>query len=175
MLTHHRKPVHLSIVSTDLPVWTDIQTIGTLYQKDQERFHVLLTEPRVLESREIRHDAFANRALENPQLVAPPMPTPRLLWLEISPYRVTMTMQGDGKLSYRHLWERGVYGMTRYWLQGSQIRQGSQIKLRNYTRSLHLDGYPIPEQLRLEYELWADQTQLGCYVLNLEIDNDGDG
>jgi hypothetical protein len=162
MLTHHRRLVSLSIVSTDLPVWSDVQAIATIYQRDQERFHLLLTEPKVAISQESDRESTQTDLL----------PTPRLLWLEISPYRITMTMQGDGKLSYRHHWERGVYGISRYWLQGSQIRQGSQIKLRNYTRSLHLDGYPIPEQLRLEYELWADQTQLGCYVLNLEIQND---
>jgi hypothetical protein len=178
MLTHHRKPVHLSIVSTDMPVWTSVQTIATLYQKDQERFHVLLTEPRVIESRGTWRDSIRNS--DNPQIAAPPMPTPRLLWLEISPYRVIMTMQGDGKLSYRHLWERGIYGTSRYWLQGDpggthsvdRMGQSSQLKLRNYTPRLHLDGYPLPESLRLEYELWADQTQLGCYVLNLEIEHD---
>jgi hypothetical protein len=172
MLTHHRRPVHLSIVSTDLPVWTNLQTIATLYQKDQERFHILFTEPRVMESRERRQDATAIRSFHNPQTVAPPMPTPRLLWLEVSPYRVTMTMQGDGKLSYRHLWERGVYGTSRYWLQSSHMGQGNQIKLRNYTRRLYLEGHPLPELLRLEYELWANQTQLGSYVLNLEIQPD---
>ena len=163
MLTHHRRLVALSIVPTDLSVWSDVQAIATIYQRDQERFHLLLTEPKVAISREQSDPEPNSTDL---------LPTPRLLWLEISPYRITMTMQGDGKLSYRHHWERGVYGISRYWLQGSQIRQGSQIKLHNYTRSLHLDGYPIPEQLRLEYELWADQTQLGCYVLNLEIQND---
>jgi len=44
-----------------------------------------------------------------------------------------------------------------------------QINLRNFTRSLTLTGKPIPEHLRLEYELWSDKLQLGRYVLDLEI------
>lgn len=176
MPTPPRKPVRLSIVSTDLPVWSDVQTIATLYQKDQEQFHLLLTEPRVSDRLEVvRQNVSASfeseRVTDNPQIVTP-LPTPRLLWLEISPYRVTMTMQGDGKLSYRHQWERGVYGISRYWLQDHSLNQGSQLNLRNFTRRLCLEGQPLPERLQLEYELWADKTQLGCYVLSLEIQHD---
>ena len=87
-----------------------------------------------------------------------PLSTPRLLWLEISPYRITLTMQGDGKLSYRHHWERGVYGISRYWLQGTQGEQNHQLQLRNFTRQLNLDGKTLPERLHLEYELWSDKT-----------------
>ncbi len=163
MLTHHRRPVSLSIVSTDLPVWSGVQTIATIYQRDHERFHLLLTEPKVAISQE-----------QSDQGSTPPdrLPTPRLLWLEMSPYRITMTMQGDGKLSYRHLWERGVYGISRYWLQGSQSGQGSRLQLRNFTRQLTLDGKTLPERLHLDYELWSDKLQLGSYVLNLEIQAD---
>ncbi len=161
MLTHHRRLVSLSIVSTDLPVWSDVQAIATIYQRDQERFHLLLTEPKVEISQE------SDRASNQTDL----LPTPRLLWLEISPYRITMTMQGDGNLSYRHHWERGVYGISRYWLQGD-LGQGSQLQLRNFTRQLTLSGQPLPKSLHLEYELWSDTTQLGSYVLNLEIQPD---
>ncbi|MCY7276555.1 MAG: hypothetical protein LH702_23185, partial [Phormidesmis sp. CAN_BIN44] len=121
MLTHHRRLVSLSVVSTDLPVWSDVQAIATIYQRDQERFHLLLTEPKVEISQESQQS-------DRGSIQTDFLPTPRLLWLEISPYRITMTMQGDGKLSYRHHWERGVYGISRYWLQGN-LGQGSQLQL----------------------------------------------
>ncbi|PLZ87327.1 hypothetical protein CEN44_17770 [Fischerella muscicola CCMEE 5323] len=152
MLTHHRKPVCLSLISTDLPLWSVVETAATLYQKDRDRFHLLLTAPPVTKSKE---------AL-NPS-------SPRVLWLEISPYRVTMTMQGNAQLSYRHFWERGVYGITRYWLPNESLQPNQPIRLRNFTRNLTLNGHPLPEHLRLEYELWAGKVQLGCYILNLEI------
>ncbi|MFB2768758.1 hypothetical protein ACE1AT_05615 [Pelatocladus sp. BLCC-F211] len=152
MLTHHRKPVCLSLISTDLPLWSVVETAATLYQKDRDRFHLLLTAPTVTNSKE---------AL-NPS-------SPRVLWLEISPYRVTMTMQGNAQLSYRHFWERGVYGITRYWLPNESLQPNQPIRLRNFTRNLTLNGHPLPENLRLEYELWAGKVQLGCYILNLEI------
>jgi hypothetical protein len=91
------------------------------------------------------------------------------LWLEISPYRVIMTMQGNGKSSYRHFWEQGVYGLSRYWLQDERVSSYDQLRLRNFTRSLELAANPLPEHLRVEYELWTNQLCLGRYVLNLEI------
>ena len=163
MLTQHRRLVSLSIVSTDLPVWSDVQAIATIYQRDHERFHLLLTEPKVAISQEMS---------DRGAIQDNPLPTPRLLWLEMSPYLITMTMQGDGKLSYRHHWERGVYGISRYWLQGNQVGQGSQLQLRNFTRQLTLSGQPLPTLLHLDYELWSDTTQLGTYVLTLEIQPD---
>ena len=162
MLTHHRRPVSLSIVSTDLPVWSGVETIATIYQRDHERFHLLLTEPKVATGQ------HSDRELNSPDR----LPTPRLLWLEMSPYRITMTMQGDGKLSYRHLWERGTYGISRYWLQDGDAGQGSRLQLRNFTRQLTLDGKTMPERLHLDYELWSNNLQLGSYVLNLEIQAD---
>ncbi|RAM51241.1 hypothetical protein BLD44_001810 [Mastigocladus laminosus UU774] len=152
MLTHHRKPVCLSLISTDLPLWSVVETAATLYQKDRDRFHLLLTAPTVNNSKEALSPS-----------------SPRVLWLEISPYRVTMTMQGNAQLSYRHFWERGVYGITRYWLPNESLKPHQPIRLRNFTRSLTLNGHPLPENLRLEYELWAGKVQLGCYILNLEI------
>ncbi|TAF52944.1 MAG: hypothetical protein EAZ60_22060 [Oscillatoriales cyanobacterium] len=117
MLTHHRKPVSLSLVSTDLPLWSVVETAGTLYQKDRDRFHLLLHEPA----------------------------------------------------SYRHCWERGMYGLSRYWLQGESLATPEQLRLRNFTRNLTLTGKPEPQHLRLEYELWSEKVQLGQYILNLEI------
>lgn len=158
MLTHHRKPVCLSLVSTDLPIWSVVETSATLYQKDRDRFHLLLSEPAI-EQLPVSdtHNSIggaANRA-------------GRLLWLEISPYRVIMTMQGNSRLSYRHLWEKNIYGLSRYWLQ-NDLSQG-QVRLRNFTQSLTLDGHPLPEHLRLEYDLWSERVHLGRYILNLEI------
>lgn len=160
MLTHQRLPVCLSVVSTNLPIWYTVETAATLYQKDKERFHLLLNEPGLPEWEP-----------EQSKSSQPQTEVSRLLWLEISPYRVTMTMQEKGKLSYRHLWERGVYGLSRYWLQNDLVQGHQSLQLRNYTRHLNLEGRGLPQNLRLEYELWSDQVQLGCYVLNLEVTN----
>ncbi|MGI8502027.1 MAG: hypothetical protein ACR2LR_12945, partial [Hassallia sp.] len=58
---------------------------------------------------------------------------------------------------------------TRYWLPTESLHPHEPIRLRNFTRSLTLTGHPLPEHLRVEYELRADKIQLGCYILNLEI------
>ncbi len=138
-----------------------METVATLYQKDQEQFHLLMTEPAVRE----RDLAVGNQDVA----IAPPTTTPRLLWLEFSPYQVTLTMQGQGQFSYRHLWRRGLYGMSRYWLQDETGQQSGQFQLRNFTRNLTLETNPLPTFLRVEYELWAAKMKLGHYVLNLEI------
>lgn len=147
-------------MSYDLPLWSVVETDATLYQKDQDKFHVLLTEPLV-EDFSIEPD--------QPPLAAALPATPRLLWLEISPYRVMMTMQGNGQFSYRHFWEQGIYGISRYWLQTGSLNGSYQMRLRNFTRHLKLQGNPLPQQLRIEYELWTEQLQIGHYVMNLEI------
>lgn len=162
MLTHQRKPVSLSLVSTDLPLWSVVETAGTLYQKDSDRFHLLLHEPAIVDR------TFSDDCCEQISIL-PTATKPRLLWLEISPYRVVMTMQGNGKYSYRHGWERGMYGLSRYWLQGDSLTTPEQLRLRNFTRQLTLTGKPEPRHLRLEYELWSGKVQLGQYILNLEI------
>lgn len=161
MLTHHRKPVCLSLVSTDLPIWSAIETTATLYQKDRDRFHLLLTEPTIYET--------PPKSATPEVATLPETATNRLLWLEFSPYRAIMTMQGNGQFSYRHLWERGMYGLSRYWLQSDSFGKNDQMRLRNFTRNLTLIGKPLPEHLRVEYELWSEKVQLGRYVLNLEI------
>lgn len=168
MLTYHRKPVSLSLVSTDLPFWSVVETAGTLYQKDIDRFHLLLTAPPLitceLASPETPEDKFSQHTTK---AYAPP--SPRVLWLEISPYRVIMTMQGNDQVSYRHFWEQGVYGVSRYWLPSESLQPSDPIRLRNYTNNLTLSGDELPEHLRVEYELWAEKVQLGRYILNLEI------
>lgn len=162
MLTHHRKPVSLSLVSTDLPLWSVVETAATLYQKDRDRFHLLLHEPAIIDK---EPQGFTSEEIAT----LPPVTKPRLLWLEVSPFRVIMTMQGNGNYSYRHLWEREMYGLSRYWLQSDSFITPGQLRLRNFTRKLILTGRPLPEHLRLEYELWSEKIQLGYYVLNLEI------
>jgi hypothetical protein len=167
MLTQHRYPVCLSLMSYDLPLWSVVEGEATLYQKDAERFHLLMTEPLVQGFDVLEENASGDRASEA-ELENTLAPTPRLLWLELSPYRVIITMQGNGKFSYRHFWEQGVYGISRYWLQNDTALQQS-IRLRNFVRSLTLSGQPIPKHFRVEYELWTNQLQIGRYVLNLEI------
>ena len=167
MLTHRRKPVSLSLISYDLPVWSLVETAGTLYQKGQNRFHLLLKEPVICEPD--RKDVKEADARENLLPMKEAKESSRLVWLEFSPYRATMTMQGNGKLGYRHLWERGMYGISRYWLQSDLSPENNQIRLRNYTRNLTVTGEKLPEHFRLEYELWAEKVRFGRYVLNLEI------
>jgi hypothetical protein len=168
MLTHHRKPVCLSLISTDLPVWSVVETAATLYQKDSDRFHLLLTAPPLI-SCEATSSLNPDDALPQERSNVYLPSSPRILWLEISPYRVIMTMQGNAQLSYRHFWEQGVYGMSRYWLPTESLQPNEPIKLRNFTKSLTLTGHPLPQHLRVEYELWAEKVQLGTYILNLEI------
>ena len=168
MLTHQRKPVCLSLISTDLPVESVVQTAATLYQKDSQRFHLLLNAPPIKTAEaqtETSQNAFFTTAKTNPRIST----NPRILWLEISPYRVTMTMQGNPHLSYRHFWEKGIYGTSRFWLPSESLENNQPIRLRNFTRNLTLTGHPLPEHLRVEYELWAGKVQLGHYILNLEI------
>ena len=159
MLTHYRVPVSLSLVAIDLPLRSLIEGSATLYQKERDQFHLLLHEPALVEW---EPDIL-------PQETAPPPQKPRLLWLEVSPYRAVMTMQGQGKYSYRHLWQQGMYGLSRYYLQTDLQAMAGQLRLRNFTRKLELVGHPLPEYVRLEYELWSENLQMGRYVLSLEI------
>jgi hypothetical protein len=170
MLTHHRKPVCLSLISTDLPVWSVVETAGTLYQKDTDRFHLLLTAPPLITC-EIVSSLSPEDTPPRKRSNASTPSSPRILWLEISPYRVIMTMQGNAQVSYRHFWEQGVYGISRYWLPTESLQPNEPIRLRNFTKAMVLSGQSLPEHLRIEYELWADKVQLGCYILNLEIKN----
>lgn len=165
MLTYHPCSVCLSLISTDLPILSNLETTGTIYPKDQQSFHLLLhqSDPQAFDG-------------HGPQL-SPKLPS---TWLEISPYRVMLTQQAHRHLSYRHFWEKGVYGISRYWLN-DQPEQGvdqvvdqvnecpPEIHLRNFTRNLKLVGNPLPTYLRVEYELWTSKLQLGHYVLHLEI------
>lgn len=163
MLTQLRRPIHLSFSADGLLI-SELETVGTLYQRDRDRYHLVLTEPLVMDW-EMRSQV-GESAIST--LVATAIPTPRLLWIEFSPYRVTMTMQGNGQFSYRHLFEPGVLGLSRYFLQ-DDLQPNREFRLRNFTRNLHMKGNPLPSYLLLEYELRCDRLQLGQYTLSLEI------
>jgi len=170
MLSQSRKPVCLSLMSSDMPIWSHLETSATVYQKMPDQFHVLLTEPAI-NGHPCSYSAATSGATSPlpRRLADDTQGPPRLLWIELSPYRVTMTMQGNGRFSYRHFWEQGVYGLNRYWLQGDRTDQSTQMRLRNFTRDLTFVGTDLPERLRLEYELWSHNLCLGHYVMNLEI------
>lgn len=161
MLTQLRCPIRLAFNSTDFLLTAETETVGTLYQKEHDRFHLVMTEPLVIES--------AMLTVPDTAIAIPNIPTPRLLWLDFSPYRVAMTMQGNGLFSYRHLFEPGVFGTSRYWLQDGVFGRDRQFGLRNFTRSLCVKGNPLPIFLLLNYELWAEDLLLGEYNLTLEI------
>ena len=161
MLAHNSNKVYLSLLSTDLPLWHIIESEASLYQKDRDKFHLLLNQKSISAS------AGDNQQDEE---IAHHHNQKELLWLEISPYRVIMTMQDRGKLSYRHFWEKGVYGTSRYWLNDYPSGQSSSFRLRNFTRYLKLEGQPLPTSLQIEYELWSAKQQLGFYILHLDID-----
>ncbi|MCL2925339.1 MAG: hypothetical protein MGF17_12165 [Trichodesmium sp. MAG_R04] len=160
MLSYQRKLVSLSFTSTDLPICSMLKTGATLYHKDQYQFHILLHEP-----------AITDREASLPGILpmSPTSAKPRLLWLEVSLSQIIITMQGNGKYCYRHIWEKGVYGICRYWLQNDLLKLHYQLQIRNFTSNLLIQGQPILEYLRLEYELWSQQLQMGNYILELEI------
>ena len=162
MLAHNSNTVYLSLLSTNLPLWHIIEGRASLYQKDRDKFHLLLQQKSSRSSVLVTKD--------EDKAISPNNSQEELLWLEISPYRTIMTMQSQGKLSYRHFWEKGVYGTSRYWLNGESPEKSSSLRLRNFTRYLKLEGKPFPTSLQIEYELWSAQLQLGCYVLHLDID-----
>lgn len=157
MPINHHRPVSLSLMSTDLPIDCTLETCGTLYQKDRFRFDLLLKQPNDPKS---ATEEEATAAVETAR---------HMLWLEISPARVIMSLQGNGKFCYRHFWEPGIYGLSRYWLNDSSGEIANAFRLRNYTRRLQLEGETLPQSLRIEYELWSGKVQLGNYVLNLEV------
>jgi hypothetical protein len=162
MLADSRKNVYLSFISTDLPLWNIIEGSASLYQKDRTKFHLLLNQDN------LPHSSYSNK----PQSLSTEeeKPSKGLLWLEVSPSRVILTMQSDSNFSYRHFWERGVYGISRYWLNANEPTKSSSLRLRNYTRFLKFDCDPFPKSVQIDYELWSSELKLGSYVLHLDID-----
>lgn len=162
MQTDRRKIVYLSFISTDLPLWNIIEAKASLYQKEQDKFHLLLNQQNLPHSPDSRnHEATSEESNCKKGL----------LWLEISPYRVMLTMQSNSRFSYHHFWEKGVYGISRYWLNSNTSEESSSFRLRNYTRYLTLDCNPFPKSLQVEYELWSAKLKLGSYMLHLDINN----
>lgn len=160
MLADRHSNVYLSFISTDLPLWNIIEGNASLYQKDPTQFHVLLNQYNLPQSSFVKDST----SIEEPD------PAKGLLWLEVSPYRVILTMQSNSKFSYRHFWERGVYGISRYWLNANSAENSSSFRLRNFTRFLHFDCDPFLKSVQIDYELWSSQLKLGSYVLHLDID-----
>lgn len=161
MLAHNYNKVYLSLLSTDLPLWHIIESEASLYQKERDKFHLLLTQKTVSAS---TRESSQNEAITSNHSQK------ELLWLEISPNRVIMTMQNQGNLSYRHVWEKGAYGTSRYWLNNCTSAKSDSFRLRNFTRYLKLEDRPMPTSLQIEYELWSAKQQLGFYILHLDID-----
>ena len=151
MLTQNRLPVSLSLLSTDLPLLTSIETEAVIQQNSPDKFHILLNTSDIPRS-----------------IVASDLPSHnrQLLWLELSPARAVMTVQGIGRFAYRHFWEKGVYGKSRYWLNDANH---PKFFLRNYTREFQLIQKHLPQYFRLEYELWSQKLKMGHYALHLEI------
>ena len=69
VLTHH-KTVSLSYMALDLPLWSVVEASATLYEKDSERYHLLLPEP-----------ALEGYVPAGAGAVA--IASPRFLWLEL--------------------------------------------------------------------------------------------
>jgi hypothetical protein len=157
MVADSRKNVCLSFISTDLPLWNIIEGSASLYQKERTKFHLLLNQDNLPQS------AYSKRTEAEKT-------SKGLLWLEVSPSRVILTMQSNSDFSYRHFWERGVYGISRYWLNADEPAKSSSLRLRNYTRFLQFDCDPFPKSVQINYELWSSQLKLGSYVLHLDID-----
>lgn len=157
MLIKRDRAVRLSFISTDLPVWNIIEATASLYQKDLEKFHLLLDGQNLPVS---VSQGDRNRSSKG------------LFWLEITPYRVILTMQSNNNLSYRHFWEKGIYGVSRYSLNNSVDEPSKSLSFSNFTRCLKVerDIDNCPTSLRIDYEMWSEENRLGSYVLHLEID-----
>lgn len=162
MLTEHRS-ISLSYISTNLEILAHLDTIATVYQREQNKFHVVINNvdfSNGFDTREIT--VLKNKNHENSK---------NLLWLEISPYRVIMTQQNRHSVNYRHFWERGIYGKSRYWINTDvdSNNQQNYLHFSNFTRSLTFVNKSTLKSLRLEYELWSNDLNLGNYILHLEI------
>jgi len=146
MLSRRSAPVALSWSALDLPWDASAAGVGTIYDRGSQQFHLLLHEEAVNTSGS------------------------RLLWLEVLPQRLTLTMQGDGQSHFRHLFKPGATGSSHFWV-GEQ-----RLDVANFTRALRIDyasrTSKIPRQVYLEYELWLSHQRLGVYHLDAKIDCD---
>ena len=157
MLINRDRAVYLSFMSMDFPVWNIIEATASLYQKDRERFHLLLEQQNLpISTSEGDRHKFNHG----------------LFWIEISPYRVILTMQGNNNLSYRHFWEKGIYGVSRYCSNNNVDEPSKSLRFSNFTRYLKVeqDVDNFPKSVRIEYEMWSEKDRLGSYFLHLDID-----
>ncbi|BAQ66444.1 hypothetical protein GM3709_3209 [Geminocystis sp. NIES-3709] len=146
-----------------MEILVHLDAIATLYQRDNGRFHIVLNNVEFSKITDDTNFYFPTEEGEESQK--------NLIWLEISPFRVIMTQQSKNGVNYRHYWEKGIYGKTRYWLNDNEEgeKPSNSIYLHNFTRNFTLKGKSIPESLRIEYELWSNRLNLGHYVLHLEV------
>jgi uncharacterized beta-barrel protein YwiB (DUF1934 family) len=146
MLSRRSAPVALSWTALDLFWDASAAGVGTIYDRGAEQFHLLLHEDSVNSSGS------------------------RLLWLEVLPERLTLTMQGDGQSHFRHLFKPGATGSSHFWV-GEQ-----RLDVANFTRSLGIDYQPgsrrAPRRVQVIYELWLAHQRLGVYELDAKIEGD---
>jgi len=154
MLINRHQTVYLSFISTDFPVWNVIEATASLYQKDRDRFHLLLNQQNLPHSVSPNNQEKCDRGL---------------FWLEITPHRVMLTMQSNNRLSYRHFWEKGIYGISRYCLNTNPDEPSKSLRFRNFTRHLKVEQDTYPTSVRIEYEMWSEKAQLGSYILHLDV------
>lgn len=162
MITEYRS-VSFSYLSTNLSLLAHLESIATVYQRQKGTYHLVLAD--------VDFGIVDEFSREDNLFSSSTSKAKNLIWLEISPYRVIMTQQNQQGLNYRHFWEKGVYGISRYWLNNNidnEIKQDA-MQLRNFTRNLTVKGSSIPEAIRIEYELWTNELNLGHYILHLEI------
>lgn len=160
MLANRRTTVtvNLSFISTDAPFWSIMKAEASMWQRDPERFHVLLNQQQLPQSITTPGEGATDTLQQG------------MFWLDISPYQLTMTMQSNGGLSYRHFWERGIYGTSKYCLNIESNLPSPSLILRNFTRSFTIQSDPYPRLVRIEYEMWSAQLHLGSHILHLEIE-----
>ncbi|MEN9205177.1 MAG: hypothetical protein Q6J68_03890 [Thermostichales cyanobacterium SZTDM-1c_bins_54] len=143
MLSRRSAPVALCWSALDLAWDASAAGVATIYDRGAQQFHVLL------------HEESVNQGGS------------RLLWLEVLPDRLTLTMQGDGQSHFRHLLRPGATGSSHFWV-GEQ-----RLDVANFTRSLLID-YPsparrLPCRVEVVYELWLAHQRLGVYQLDARI------
>ena len=138
--------VSFSYLSTNLSLLAHLDTIATVYQRQKNTYHLVLADVDFGIVNEFSRE-------DNLFSASTTSKNKNLIWLEISPYRVIMTQQNQEGLNYRHFWEKGVYGISRYWLNNNTDNEIKQyaMQLRNFTRNLTVKGLSIPEAIRIEY------------------------
>lgn len=160
MLVNRYQTVYLSFIATDLPIWNVIEATAHLYQQEPGKFYLLLHQS----------NSNINQTQAEVRFSRHQKPKQELFWLEIAPNQIMLTMQSNSHLSYRHFWEQGASGISRYYLNQKCDRPSQSLRFRNFTRYLKVECDPFPRNIRLEYELWSKKIQLGSYIVHVDID-----